>query len=102
LVKCDRGRAGFSSLGEKGKTAERVADEACDQVFAYLERAGVAGPYLADQLLVPMALAPGSSSLTTTRVTEHLLTNRWVVEQFLPGRVKVAGDVGEPGLVTVN
>ncbi len=102
LVRCDGGRAGFSSLGEKGKTAERVADEACDQVFAYLERAGVAGPYLADQLLVPMALAPGSSSLTTTRVTEHLLTNRWVVEQFLPGRVKVAGDVGEPGLVTVN
>ena len=101
-MKCDRGRAGFSSLGEKGKTAERVADEACDQVFAYLERAGVAGPYLADQLLVPMVLAPGSSSLTTTRVTEHLLTNRWVVEQFLPGRVKVAGDVGEPGLVTVN
>ncbi len=102
LVKCDRGRAGFSSLGEKGKTAERVADEACDQVFAYLDRAGVADPYLADQLLLPMALAPGSSSLTTTRVTEHLLSNWWVVEQFLPGRVRIEGEAGQPGSVIVG
>ncbi|MEE9172307.1 MAG: RNA 3'-terminal phosphate cyclase [candidate division NC10 bacterium] len=102
LVKCDGGRAGFSGLGEKGKSAERVADEACDQVFAYLEGGEVTDPHLADQLLLPMALAPGSSSMTTTRVTEHLLTNRWVVEQFLPGRVRVEGNVGDPGLVTVD
>ncbi|MFQ5881527.1 MAG: RNA 3'-terminal phosphate cyclase [Candidatus Methylomirabilales bacterium] len=102
LVKFHGGRVGFSSLGEKGKPAERVADEACDQLFAYLQRAGVADPHLADQLLLPMALAPGSSSLSTTRLTQHLLTNRWVVEQFLPGRVRVEGEVGEPGLVTVE
>jgi len=35
-------------------------------------------------------------------VTEHLLTNRWVVEQFLPGRVRVEGDVGQSGRVTVE
>jgi RNA 3'-terminal phosphate cyclase (ATP) len=102
LIRCEGGRAGFSSLGERGKPAERVSDEACDQVFAYLEREGVADPYLADQLLLPMALVPGSSSMTTTRVTEHLLTNRWVVEQFLPERVRVEGGVGQPGRVTVE
>ncbi len=102
LARCEGGRAGFSSLGERGKPAERVADEACDQLFAYLERPGVADPYLADQLLLPMVLASGSSSLTTTKVTEHLLSNRWVVEHFLPGRVQVEGSVGEPGLVTVE
>jgi len=62
----------------------------------------VTDPHLADQLLLPMALAPGSSSMTTTRVTEHLLTNRWVVEQFLPGRVRIEGNVGDPGLVIVD
>lgn len=102
LIRCEGGRAGFSSLGERGKPAERVSDEACDQLLAHLEREGVADPYLADQLLLPMALAPGSSSMTTTRVTEHLLTNRWVVEQFLPGRVRVEGGVGQPGRVTVE
>jgi RNA 3'-terminal phosphate cyclase (ATP) len=102
LLRCEGGRAGFSSLGERGKPAERVADEACDHVFAYLERAGVADPHLADQLLLPMVLAPGASMLTTTRVTEHLLTNRWVVDQFLPGRVRVEGGLGEPGQVSVE
>jgi RNA 3'-terminal phosphate cyclase (ATP) len=102
LIRCEGGRAGFSSLGEKGKPAERVSDEACDQVLAYLEREGAADPFLADQLLLPMALAPGSSSMTTTRVTEHLLTNQWVVEQFLPGRVGVEGGVGQPGRVTIE
>lgn len=101
-VQCDGGRAGFSSLGAKGKPAERVADEACDQVFSYLDRDGVADPHLADQLLLPMALAPGSSAITTTRVTEHLLTNRWVVEQFLPGRVRIEGNAGGPGVVIVG
>jgi RNA 3'-terminal phosphate cyclase (ATP) len=102
LIKCEGGRAGFSSLGERGKPAERVSDEVCDQVFAYLEQEGTADPYLADQLLLPMALAPGTSSMTTTRVTNHLLTNRWVVEQFLPGRVRIEGGVGQPGRVTVE
>ncbi len=102
LIRCEGGRAGFSSLGARGKPAERVSDEACDQVLAYLEREGAADPFLADQLLLPMALAPGSSLMTTTRVTEHLLTNQWVVEQFLPGRVGVEGDVGQPGRVTIE
>lgn len=102
LVECEGGRAGFSSLGERGKAAERVADEACDQVFAFLHGVGVTDPYLADQLLLPMAIAPGSSSLTTTAVTEHLLTNRWVIDQFIPGRVIVEGTVGETGLVTTR
>lgn len=102
LAQCDGRRAGFSSLGEKGKPAERVADEACNELLGYLEKAGVADPHLADQLLLPMALAPGSSSMTTTRVTEHLLTNRWVVEQFLPGRVSIEGKAGQPGSVIVG
>lgn len=101
-IHCDEGRAGCSSLGEKGKPAERVADEACDEVFAYLDGTGAADPHLADQLLLPMALAPGSSALTTTRVTEHLLSNRWVVEQFLPGRVRIEGNVGQSGSVIVG
>ena len=102
LVECEGGRAGFGSLGERGKPAERVADEACDQVFAFLEGIGVTDPHLADQLLLPMAVAPGSSSLTTTAVTEHLLTNRWVIDQFIPGRVMVEGRLGETGLVTTK
>jgi RNA 3'-terminal phosphate cyclase (ATP) len=101
-VQCEGGRAGFSSLGERGKPAERVADEACDQLLTYVNGTGVADPHLADQLLLPMAIAPGSSSMSTTAVTDHLLTNRWVIEHFLPGRVRIEGGRGEAGLVTTG
>ena len=46
-------------------------------------------------LVAPLALAAGPSCFTTERVTQHLLTNAWVVNQFLPGRVRVAGEEGQ-------
>jgi RNA 3'-terminal phosphate cyclase (ATP) len=36
-----------------------------------------------------MALADGESTITTTEVTSHLLTNIHVIEEFLPVRFKV-------------
>jgi RNA 3'-terminal phosphate cyclase len=45
-----------------------------------------------------MALAK-ESSFTTSRITRHLLTNIWVVEQFLPVRFEVEGMEGEAGVV---
>src|SRR4030043_466291 len=64
-------KAGFSSLGKKGKRAEEVADEAIDSLKGYMESDGCVDPHLADQLVPFMALRKGSSSLTTTRITEH-------------------------------
>jgi RNA 3'-terminal phosphate cyclase (ATP) len=89
--------AGFTSLGERGKPAERVAEEAVDKLLDYLHGDGALDRYLADQLLLPLALAATPSQFTTTAVSQHLLTNAWVVEQFLPGRVQVEGQEGQPG-----
>jgi RNA 3'-terminal phosphate cyclase len=49
-----------------------------------------------------MALAGGSSVLSTQRVTQHLLTNVWVVNQFLPGCVSVDGREGESGMCRIE
>jgi len=49
-----------------------------------------------------MALAKGQSAFTTTRITNHLLTNIWVIEQFLPVKFEVKGNVGEEGMVFVK
>ena len=40
--------------------------------------------HLADQLVLYMALAKGRSLMVTDRITEHLKTNIWMIEQFLP------------------
>ena len=46
------------------------------------------GPHLADQLLVPMALA-GGGSFVTMRPTAHTTTNISVIEKFLPVEFEV-------------
>jgi RNA 3'-terminal phosphate cyclase len=49
-----------------------------------------------------MALARGPSSFGTSEISRHLLTNVWVVEQFLPVKFQVQGRLGEPGHVRVE
>jgi RNA 3'-terminal phosphate cyclase (ATP) len=71
-----------SGFGMKNVTAERVAAEACDEAERYLIANVPVGPHLADQLLVPMALA-GGGEFRTLSPTPHTLTNASVIRQFL-------------------
>ncbi len=78
----------FTGFGKRGKRAEKVADEACDEAAAW-EAAGVpVGPHLADQLLLPMALGAGGRFLTT-EPTAHTTTNIEVIRMFLPNNVNI-------------
>src|SRR5262249_16241179 len=53
----------FFGLGARGKPAERVADEAVEQLAAYLDADPAAlDAHSADQLVLPLALAEGPSS----------------------------------------
>jgi RNA 3'-terminal phosphate cyclase (ATP) len=100
LVEFEKGRAGFASLGARGKPAEKVADEAADGLEDFLEKDGALEPHLADQLILYMALAEGRSTVSVSSITTHLKTNIHVVEKFLP----VSFDVTEsaPGMVSVE
>ncbi|WP_136603099.1 RNA 3'-terminal phosphate cyclase [Salinigranum halophilum] len=73
-------RAGFDALGEKGLPAEDVADDVVDTFEAWCDGPGVVDTHLADQLVVPLALAGGV--VTAPRVTAHLETNRSLVDTF--------------------
>jgi RNA 3'-terminal phosphate cyclase (ATP) len=92
--------AGFSSLGARGKRAERVADEAANALFQFLDSEAALDHYLADQILIYLAITPGKHRFTTSKITRHLLTNAWVIEQFLPVHFEVKGGVGEAGTVS--
>lgn len=96
-----RARAGFAALGARGKPAEQVAEEAVAELLAFERTEAAVDRHLADQLLVPAALAGGPSRFTTERVTRHLTTNAWVVERFGLARVAIEGREGETGSVTV-
>jgi len=101
FVKSTSGRtiAGFQSLGEIRKSAERVADDACDEFQGYIESGCAVDKHLADQLIIPMALTKGTSKFNTCEITQHLLTNIEVVKTFLPVRFNVSGELGGAGVV---
>lgn len=82
--------AGFSALGRRGVTAETVADEAVDALFAYLDSGAAVDQHLADQLVPFMALARTPSVLTCPARSLHLATVARLVERFAPVRVSIA------------
>ncbi|NQT87244.1 RNA 3'-phosphate cyclase, partial [bacterium] len=59
-------RACFTALGAKGKRAETVADEAVDDLLAFLDTTGAVDGHTADQLLLPLAFADGPSEYTVS------------------------------------
>jgi len=92
----------FTSLGERGLPAEKVAARAAEQAIAFAQSDAAIDRYLADQLILPLALAEGTSEFTTNEVTEHLVTNADIVSEFLSVDIDVVGDRGAPGRVTIT
>jgi RNA 3'-terminal phosphate cyclase (ATP) len=95
----------FVGLGERGKPAEAVADEAIAELLAFeaVEHAAV-DPHSADQILLPLAFAPGRSEFTVSEVTEHLRTNAETVCAFLNRAITIeeAGNHDHPGRVVIE
>jgi RNA 3'-terminal phosphate cyclase (ATP) len=73
----------FAGFGQRGVRAEQVARDVARDVQRYLRAVVPVGPYLADQLLLPMALA-GGGAFRTVEPTLHTLTNIEVIQRFLP------------------
>jgi RNA 3'-terminal phosphate cyclase (ATP) len=72
----------FSACGARGRPAESVARAAAEEVLGYLAAGVPVGRRLADQLLLPMALA-GGGSFHTLEPSRHTRTNINVIGQFL-------------------
>ncbi len=78
----------FTGFGEKGTSAEKVAKRAVKSVREYLALNVPVGRYLADQLLIPMALA-GGGKFRTLSPTRHTTTNIEVIKKFLDVEIAV-------------
>lgn len=83
----------FSGVGQRGVRAEAVAADVVDQARQYLVADVPVCPHLADQLMVPMALA-GGGSFATMPLSLHASTNLEVIRRFLdvPMRAEREGD----------
>jgi RNA 3'-terminal phosphate cyclase (ATP) len=80
----------FCGFGRVGASAESVAAEAVKQARAYIASEAAVDEHLADQLLLPFALA-GGGVFTAEKLNRHARTNMDVISTFLP----VSFDISE-------
>jgi RNA 3'-terminal phosphate cyclase (ATP) len=102
LVEVERaaGRELVSAFGEKGLRAERVAEQACDELAAFLAAGVPVGVHLADQLLLPLAVA-GGGRFRTLPLSLHATTSIATIQAFLDIAIHVAPEppAAAPGVV---
>jgi RNA 3'-terminal phosphate cyclase (ATP) len=73
----------FCGFGRLQASAEAVGTEAANAARSYLASGAAVDEHLADQLLLPFALA-GGGSFTAEKLNPHARTNMDVIAQFLP------------------
>ncbi|MEM9189250.1 MAG: RNA 3'-terminal phosphate cyclase [Myxococcota bacterium] len=91
----------ITAFGAKGTPAEAVAMAAVKSVRTFLDRNVPVGEYLADQLLLPLALF-GGGAFRTGPLSLHTQTNIDVIGAFLGSRISIDRDDQNCTTVRVN
>lgn len=94
--------AGFTSLGERGKRAEVVGEEAATEFLKYYATNTALDPHLPDQIVLYLSMCREESVFTTSCITQHLITNLWVIGLFHEFKYDIDGEIGKPGRVRIN
>jgi len=81
----------FTAFGERGRSSEDVARQAITSARSWLSADVPVDEHLADQLLLPMALA-GGGSFRTVKPSPHSMTNATIIERFLPIKIQFEPD----------
>jgi RNA 3'-terminal phosphate cyclase (ATP) len=90
-----------SALGERGKRAELVGEEAARGILTELQAPSTVDLHLADQLVPYLALATGNSEMRVREMTKHLETNLYITQQFLEVNFTVQKEERGEGAVLV-
>ncbi len=80
-VETENSILGGNCIGELGKKAEVVGEEAANNLIQDFEH-GCIDRFTSDQLLPYMAMA-GCGRFLSSKITEHVKTNAFVIEQFM-------------------
>lgn len=92
------GREISVGFAERGVKAEKVAGRAVSEMERFLAADVPVGTRLADQLMVPFALA-GSAQFRTLPLTQHSRTNLEIIGRFLDTPIDVVESEGTTAVV---
>ncbi len=91
-----------SAMGSRGVRMETVVEQCWSQMKSWLESEATVDPYLADQLVIPALFASSPTVLKVSQITSRLLTQAWIIKQFMPIHFTVLGREGEPGTISIE
>lgn len=95
-------QGGFSALGRKGLPSDKVAEAAVADLLAFTRSRALVDEHLADQLMIPAALAQGTTRYTTPRLTRHALTNAALLRQWLDVAIQINGLPDQPAEIVIT
>ena len=95
-------QGGFTSIGRPGLPSERVAEAAVAEALAFLDNGAMVDRHLADQLLLPLALAHGRTRYTTDQLTLHTTTSADLLRLWLDTTIAIDGELGGPARIDVT
>ena len=93
---------GADSLGERGKPAERVGEDAATNLLAEFKSAATVDRHMGDILIPYMAVALGRSEIRVSEITTHMITNINVTETLSGVKFNVQGELHGPGIITTE
>jgi RNA 3'-terminal phosphate cyclase (ATP) len=94
--------AGFTSIGERGRRAEVVGEAVAAEFLRYYSTGAALDAHMSDQIVLYLSVCKEESVFSTSSITEHLMTNLWVIGSFHECRYSVEGEIGKPGVVRIG
>jgi RNA 3'-phosphate cyclase len=83
---------GVDNLGKLGERAEEVGKKAALELLKEQKSWACLDKYLADQILLYMALVREESAIAVSEITNHCKTTMWVITKFIAGEFKMNGN----------
>jgi RNA 3'-terminal phosphate cyclase len=84
---------GSDRAGRPGRRSESIGRYVAQNFMEDINTGATVDRYIADQLIIYAGLAEGISRYSIPRITEHVETNLWLIEEFLGARTKISDNL---------
>lgn len=98
----NRSVLGGDSLGERGRPAEVVGEDAARKLLEEISSGAFLDRHMGDMIVPYLALAAGVSDVSLSQITMHTFTNVKVAERVAGVRFDPLPEVGLPGRLRVK
>lgn len=93
IAHCENTILGADNIGKLGVRAEEIGKHCAEGLLASINSNAALDKWMADQILIFLALANGKSEIKVEEVTEHCQTNIRIIEQMLDVKFEVVGNL---------